>query len=375
MPLADLSSFYLDVLKDRLYCVRGRSRRSSQTRAASHRLRPGAAALPGLPFTADEIWPMVPGAGLGPHGRLPREGAPDEALVAHWERMLDVRSTVTKALEVAAPRSASPRAWRRGWKCSGPPPLSRPCASTRTDSAFPNLANLFIVSAARLVDGEGPVSVTVEQALGAKCERCWTYSEEGRALDRSPGRLRGCAEVLAAHDEPRASSPLSLIESSWWRTSSPVKARRALARAARLPIARRRPREPSHVRNRGAAFGILSDADLPYQAILFSALSLCRSSPSASTPGGCRRARLPQTALALILGGAFGNLIDRIRLGYVVDFVHVYWREHQWPDFNVADSAITIGVTLLVLDILRTPHVETPAKAELEAVSPAGRTE
>ncbi len=86
-------------------------------------------------------------------------------------------------------------------------------------------------------------------------------------------------------------------------------------------------------------------------------------------------ARLPQSALALILGGAFGNLVDRIRLGYVVDFVHVYWRDHQWPDFNVADSAITIGVTLLVLDILRTPHVESPGKAELEAASPAGRIE
>ena len=59
----------------------------------------------------------------------------------------------------------------------------------------------------------------------------------------------------------------------------------------------------------------------------------------------------------------------------MIDFVHVYWRDHQWPDFNVADSAITIGVTLLVLDILRTPRVESPGKAELEAASPAGRTE
>ena len=54
-------------------------------------------------------------------------------------------------------------------------------------------------------------------------------------------------------------------------------------------------------------------------------------------------ARLPRTALALVLGGAVGNVIDRLRLGYVVDFVHVYWREYQWPDFNVADSAITSG--------------------------------
>lgn len=132
----------------------------------------------------------------------------------------------------------------------------------------------------------------------------------------------------------------------------------------------------SHVRNRGAAFGILSDADLPYQAMLFSALSLVALLAIAAYAWRLpATARLPQSALALILGGAIGNLIDRIRLGYVVDFVHVYWREHQWPDFNVADSAITIGVTLLVLDILRTPHVQTPEKAELGAASPAGRTE
>ena len=48
-----------------------------------------------------------------------------------------------------------------------------------------------------------------------------------------------------------------------------------------------------------------------------------------------------------------GNLIDRVRLGYVTDFVHVYWRRWDWPDFNVADSAITVGVVLLLWDALR----------------------
>jgi len=131
----------------------------------------------------------------------------------------------------------------------------------------------------------------------------------------------------------------------------------------------------SHVRNRGAAFGILSDADLPYQAILFAGLSLAALLAIAVYAWRLpATAQLPQVALALILGGALGNLIDRLRLGYVVDFVHVYWREHQWPDFNAADSAITIGVTLLVLDILRSPHAETSGKTEIVA-SPAARTE
>jgi len=133
----------------------------------------------------------------------------------------------------------------------------------------------------------------------------------------------------------------------------------------------------SHVRNRGAAFGLLNDWNLPYQAQLLSLLSLAALGAIAAyflrLPA---TARLPRLALALVLGGAVGNLIDRARLGYVVDFIHVYWRTHQWPDFNVADSAITVGVTLLVLDILRSPaHEGQPGPADGRAGETAGRTD
>jgi signal peptidase II len=57
-------------------------------------------------------------------------------------------------------------------------------------------------------------------------------------------------------------------------------------------------------------------------------------------------------SLSLILAGALGNMIDRLRLGYVVDFIHVHWEEHSFPAFNVADSAITVGAALLLLDVL-----------------------
>ncbi len=124
----------------------------------------------------------------------------------------------------------------------------------------------------------------------------------------------------------------------------------------------------SHVRNRGAAFGLLSDWDLPHQSVLLSVLSIVALLAIAAyfvrLPAA---ARLPRLALALVLGGALGNLVDRVRLGYVVDFIHVYWRQHQWPDFNVADSAITIGVTLLVLDILRSPGPKSPPRQQVEA--------
>lgn len=149
----------------------------------------------------------------------------------------------------------------------------------------------------------------------------------------------------------------------------------------------------TYVRNRGAAFGILSDADLPYQPLLFAVVSLAALGAIAAYAWRLpARSRLPQTALALIMGGALGNLMDRARLGHVIDFVDAYWRAHHWPAFNVADSAISVGVVLLVLDILRQPQAadsppplrrepgaETPERdageAREVATSSAGRSE
>ena len=62
-----------------------------------------------------------------------------------------------------------------------------------------------------------------------------------------------------------------------------------------------------------------------------------------------RRERTSAIALALVVGGALGNVIDRLRLGHVVDFILVYWKDWSWPAFNVADTAICIGAALLVV--------------------------
>jgi len=129
----------------------------------------------------------------------------------------------------------------------------------------------------------------------------------------------------------------------------------------------------SHVRNRGAAFGLLSDANLPYQGVLFSVVSLLALGAiavySLKLPA---HSRLPQTALALVLGGAVGNLIDRVRHGYVLDFIHVYWKQFQWWDFNVADSCISIGVVLLLLDVVLSPQGEGTAEPEAQKHDIAG---
>jgi signal peptidase II len=124
----------------------------------------------------------------------------------------------------------------------------------------------------------------------------------------------------------------------------------------------------TYVQNRGAAFGILSDAGLPYQSVMFSVVSLLALLAIALYAWRMPvQSRLPQTALALVMGGAVGNLLDRARLGYVIDYMDVYWGPHHWPAFNVADSAITIGVALLVIDILRNPQADESPKAEIAA--------
>jgi signal peptidase II len=127
-----------------------------------------------------------------------------------------------------------------------------------------------------------------------------------------------------------------------------------------------------YVRNRGAAFGLLSQAGLPFQSVLLTLVSLLAFGAIAvyawRQPAG---RRWPQLALALIMGGAVGNLVDRVRLGYVIDFVRVYWQRYDWPNFNVADSAITVGVCLLVLDLLHDSQTTNAG----EAATAAGRTD
>jgi signal peptidase II len=112
--------------------------------------------------------------------------------------------------------------------------------------------------------------------------------------------------------------------------------------------------------NTGVAFGLFRDFPLGVTllgVVLFAGILVyvVRAAPAAD---GLERA-----GLALLLGGAAGNLIDRFRLGYVVDYLDVYVGAYHWPAFNLADSAITVSVGLLVLALRRPPDraVEAPA--------------
>lgn len=105
--------------------------------------------------------------------------------------------------------------------------------------------------------------------------------------------------------------------------------------------------------NRGAAFSLLSEAG-GWQQWLLGGIALAVSiGIIVALRRLPRRAHWQGVGLALVLGGAIGNLGDRLRLGYVVDFIQIHYRDLYWPAFNVADSAITVGAGLLILDALR----------------------
>jgi signal peptidase II len=105
--------------------------------------------------------------------------------------------------------------------------------------------------------------------------------------------------------------------------------------------------------NTGAAFSFLSGAG-GWQTVFFVVLALAVSLWLGLWLWRLREGGWPLRAgLALILGGALGNVMDRVRFGYVVDFIDLHWRQWHWPVFNLADSAITVGVALLLWDGLR----------------------
>jgi signal peptidase II len=109
----------------------------------------------------------------------------------------------------------------------------------------------------------------------------------------------------------------------------------------------------THVRNTGAAFGMLNSVDFPGKTLFLSLIAagalvgIAMYSMALATHQWAAR-----LGLALVSGGAAGNLIDRLFIGSVVDFIDVYWQSWHFWTFNIADSAITVGVTIMILDML-----------------------
>jgi signal peptidase II len=109
----------------------------------------------------------------------------------------------------------------------------------------------------------------------------------------------------------------------------------------------------THVLNSGAAFGILNTADFPFKSVVIAIIATTALIGVGMYAASLAHHQLvARIGLALIIGGAAGNLLDRVVAGSVVDFVDVYWRSYHFWAFNVADSAITIGVAIMIFDML-----------------------
>jgi signal peptidase II len=115
----------------------------------------------------------------------------------------------------------------------------------------------------------------------------------------------------------------------------------------------------THVLNSGAAFGILNGVEFPFKTVIIAAIAMAALvGVGVYAASIAHHQVIARVGLALIIGGAAGNLIDRVLFGSVVDFVDVYWRSYHFWAFNVADSAISVGVAMMILDMLSAgPHV------------------
>lgn len=129
----------------------------------------------------------------------------------------------------------------------------------------------------------------------------------------------------------------------------------------------------TYIRNPGAAFGFLAGSSNAFRMVFFGLTSLF-----ALGLLGTILFRMPERdwvgrlSVAAILGGAVGNLIDRLRYGEVIDFLDVYVENYHWPAFNVADSAITVGVIFLIIHFAFEKKEEPPVVPETSSTPGAG---
>ncbi len=165
-------------------------------------------------------------------------------------------------------------------------------------------------------------------------------------------------EVVDAGDREAAEKPPRWLEV--WLPMVIVAAdqgTKALIRAT-LPLHASRTIVPglvdfTHVLNSGAAFGFLNGVDFPFKTVVIAVIATAALIGVGMYAASLAHHQLiARLGLALIIGGAAGNLLDRIVAGAVVDFVDVYWQTHHFWAFNVADSAISVGVAIMILDML-----------------------
>jgi signal peptidase II len=119
----------------------------------------------------------------------------------------------------------------------------------------------------------------------------------------------------------------------------------------------------SYTKNPGIAFGMLNNGDVRWLLVFISVAAVMvvfyymMRAPASN--------RLLLWSLALLSAGICGNLIDRVRIGRVIDFILVHYKDYQWPVFNIADTAITIGAAMMAIELFLTPQPDKATAAEL----------
>ena len=131
--------------------------------------------------------------------------------------------------------------------------------------------------------------------------------------------------------------------------------------------------ELRYAENCGAAFGLLDDSPRWLRTVVFMAAGAIAVGALLWMFARARGGPLFAMAVPLVVSGAIGNMVDRVRLGYVVDFIYFHIHDRfEWPTFNIADAAITVGVALLLLDGLKRPESTVPTAG---AAQPSGRAD
>ena len=389
----DLSALYSDVVKDRLYCdpVASPSRRSAQVVLYECLRALATLAAPILCFTAEDIWRYMP----------KRTGDPDSVHVAQFSvamsdavpatdpelaSVLAWRERVTKALEPFRAEVDANKKAIHGRSTDARVTLHATAAERAVLERYAGeLADMFFVSEVAIAEGTG--TVTVEMHPGLQCARCWKYYDQlaaepndvcaalrrrprgGTVVTMSPEKE---AEIAAAKRKKwilfLVAGVLSLIADQvtkiWARGSLPTYGHGTGPRGVcAIPddiVARLCQGKPVTIIdgywdwrlswNPGSAFGLFSGQT---SARIF--LSLVGIAAVIGMMFMLRKARTDQKifhwALALVAGGAVGNLIDRIYFGAVTDFVLWHYQTHEWPVFNVADIVLVVGVGLMFIDI------------------------
>ena len=373
-----LSAVYLDVVKDRLYASAASSpqRRSAQT--AMHRIGRAiaTAAAPVLVFTADEIWKALPGK---KEESVHIAGFEDleEPLVAKvpadaWMRLMQLREEAARILEEARRNKAIGSSLEGAIALTPNPALEADRAATRHARKrtgrplhrlrSPRRRRLEWDGMARFGGVPGAAPRLPEGARAAVRPLL-----EGHARGRVPGPLRPLP--LGRRRDRRMS--VSVKESTLYRGAylTVSLAVLFLDQWTKGLVTRTMEVHQSktiisdvfdltYVRNTGAAFGLFASVDSSIKAIMLNSIAvIVFLIVSAYALRSSHKSVRLQVGLALILGGAVGNLLDRVRFGYVVDFLDFAVSGHHWPAFNVADSAICIGVALLFLDMLGSEDV------------------